>query len=51
MAWAHMRQDVDRRVAEEIDVVRAALQRGLDIAGREIVEKGQHALAVGLLDH
>ena len=43
---AHMRQDVDRRVGEEIDVVRAVRQRALDIAGLEIIERREHALAV-----
>jgi hypothetical protein len=46
-----MRQDIDRRVGDEIDVVGAVPQRGLDIAGREIIEKLKHALAVELFDH
>ena len=50
-AVAHMRQDIDRRVGEEIDIVGAARQRALDIAGIEIIEKVQHALPVESLDH
>ena len=43
-AVTEMRQDVDRRVGDEIDVVVAARQRALDIAGIERLEKIQHAL-------
>jgi hypothetical protein len=34
-----MRQDVDRGVGEEFDVVGAALQRGFDVAGIQDVEE------------
>jgi len=46
-----MRQDIDRRVGEEIDVVAAALERALDVTGIECVEKIQHALPMKLFDH
>ena len=45
-AVAHMRQDIDRRVGEEFDVVGAALQRGFDVAGIHDVEEIQHVLAI-----
>jgi hypothetical protein len=50
-AVAHMGEDIDRRVGEEIDVVAAVRQRALDIAGIECVEKIQHALPSQILDH
>ena len=46
-----MRQDIDRRVGDEIDVVAAAGQGALDIAGIERLEKIQHALPVKVPDH
>jgi hypothetical protein len=46
-----MRQDVDRSVGEELDVVAAMSQRTLDIAGIEHVEKIQYALAAQSLGH
>jgi hypothetical protein len=48
---AHMRQDVDRCVSDEIDVVGTASERAFNIAGIERIEKIQHALAVKLIDH
>ena len=48
---AHMRQDIDRRVGEEIDVIGAARQRALDVAGIEHVEKIQHALPMKFVNH
>ena len=45
-AVAHMRQDVDRRVGDELDVVGAAGERAFDIAGIVDLEEIQHALAV-----
>src|SRR3984957_5778705 len=51
MAMAHMRQDIDRRGGDEIDIVGAARQRALDVAGIERVEKVHHALAVEILWH
>src|SRR3954452_14641147 len=50
VAGAHVRQHVDRRVGEEVDVFGAARQRGLEIAVRDGVEQMQHALAIELLD-
>ena len=47
---AHMRHDVDRGVGDEIDIVTAAGQRALDIAGVECFEKIQHALPVEWFD-
>jgi hypothetical protein len=47
---AHMRHDVDGGIGEEIDIVRAAGQRGLDIAAVEGIQKIQHALPVEWLD-
>jgi len=46
-----MRQDVDRRIGEKIDVVGAAGQRVLNVAGIEHVQKIQQALPVKLLNH
>jgi adenosine/AMP kinase len=51
VAVAHMRQNIDRRIGDEIDVVAAARQRALDIAGIKFIEKIQHALPVKILDH
>ena len=48
---AHMRQDIDRRVGEEIDIIGAAGQRALDIAGIENFEKIQHALPMKIVNH
>jgi myo-inositol catabolism protein IolC len=48
---AHMRQDIDRRIAEKFDIVGAAGRRPLDISGRKHIEKIQDALAVKVLDH
>src|SRR6202022_248745 len=48
---AQMRQDVDRRVDEEFDIVGAALQRALDVAGIIDIEKVQHALPMQFLGH
>jgi hypothetical protein len=50
-AVAHMRQDVDRGVGEEFDVVGAALQRRFDVAGIQDVEKIQHVLTIWSLGH
>ena len=41
-----MGQDIDRGVGEEFDVVGAALQRGLDVAGIQDVEEIQHVLTI-----
>jgi hypothetical protein len=46
-----MRQDVDRRVGEEFDVVGAARQRGFDVAGIQDVEEIQHVLTIWSLGH
>src|SRR5260370_35872372 len=46
VAVAQMRQDIDRRVSEEIDVLAATGQGALDIAGIEFGVKILHALAV-----
>ena len=50
-AVAHMRQDVDRGVGEELDVIGAARQRGFDVAGIQGVEKVQHELTIRCLGH
>ena len=46
-----MRQDIDRRVGDEIDIVGAAGQRALDVAGIEDIEKIQHTLPMKIVDH
>ena len=51
VAVAHMRQDIHRRIGKEVDVVGAARQRALDIAGVEDLEKIHHALTVKFLGH
>jgi hypothetical protein len=51
VAVAHMRQDIDGRVAEKFDIVGTAGQRSLDIAVGKHVEKIQDALPVKILDH
>src|ERR1041385_7741463 len=51
MAVAEMRQYVDRRVGEEIDVVAAAPQRRGEVAGIERLEKIQDALPVEIFGH
>jgi len=48
---AHMRQDIDWGVAEKFDIVGAAGEGSLEIAGRKHVEKIQNALPVKVLDH
>ena len=50
-AVAQMRQEVDRGVGEEFDVVGAARQRGFDVAGIQGVEKVQHELTIRCLGH
>jgi hypothetical protein len=50
MAVAHMRQNIDRGVGDEIDVIAAEGQRARDIAGIEHIEKIQYALPVELFD-
>ena len=51
LAAAHMRQQVDRRVGGEGDVVGAARQRAVDIAGIEYIEVVQHALTIKIRGH
>jgi hypothetical protein len=51
VAVAEMRQDIHRRVGDEIDVIAAAGQCALGIAGIEHFEKIQHALPVKILGH
>jgi hypothetical protein len=51
VAVTEMRQNVDRRMGDEIDVVIAARQRALDIAGIESLEEIQHALPVEIFGH
>jgi hypothetical protein len=46
-----MRQDIDGRIAEKLDIVGAAGQGSLDVAGREHIEKVQHTLPVQIVDH
>jgi hypothetical protein len=46
-----MRQDVDRGVGEEFDVVGAALQRGFDVAGIQDIKEIQYALTMRFLGH
>ena len=46
-----MRQDIDRGVGEEFDVVGAARQRGFDVAGIQDVEEIQHVLTIWSLGH
>ena len=46
-----MRQDVDRRGGDEFDIVGAARQRALDVAGVVRGEQVQHALTVQLFTH
>ncbi len=48
---AHMRQDLDRRVGKELDVIGAAGQGALDVAGIEHFEKIQHALPMQAINH
>ena len=48
---AHMRQDIDRRVGEELDIIGAAGQRALDVAGIEHFEKIQHPLPMKFINH
>ena len=48
---AHMREDVDRGVGDEFDIVGAARQRAFDVAGIEYVEEIQHALPMQGLGH
>jgi hypothetical protein len=51
VAVAHMRQDIDRGVGEEIDIVGATRQRAFDVSGIEDLEKVQHALTVKIRRH
>jgi hypothetical protein len=46
-----MRQDIDRRIGEKLDVVAAMGQGSLDIAGGEHLEKSQHALPMKIPVH
>jgi hypothetical protein len=46
-----MRQDVDRRVGDKIDVVAAAGKRALEISRIERIEEIQHALPVKIVSH
>ena len=39
VAVTHMRQDIHRRVGKEVDVVGAARERALDVAGVEDLEE------------
>jgi hypothetical protein len=41
-----MRQDIDRGVGKEFDVVGAALQGRFDVAGIHDAEEIQHVLAI-----
>ena len=50
-AVTHMGKQIDRGVGDELDVVGAARQRGLDIAGIVDFEEIQHALPVKILGH
>src|SRR5882757_560643 len=51
LAVAHMRQQIDRGVGGEFDVVGAARQRAVDVAGIKHFEEIQHALTVKLRGH
>jgi hypothetical protein len=46
-----MGQDIDRRMGDEIDVVRAAGERTLEVAGVEGIVKFHDALTMQFLDH
>ena len=48
---AEMRQDINRRVGEEINVIAAKRQRPLDIAGIKGLDQIDHALPVKFFDH
>ena len=47
----HMREDIDRGVGEEFDVVGAVRQRAFNVAGIQDIEEIQHALTMRSLGH
>jgi hypothetical protein len=48
VTMAEMGKDVDRGVGDEIDIVAAAVERRLDVAGVEGIQKIQDALPIGV---